>query len=113
MPGVSWSRTAEAKLGAIDPATRDQLTSTADKILHYIPPILFPHDEGFEDKIMWHRGIPCGILSEELLEQEDGEGAWRYFLLYTPRRPERPGLDTDFEVLDIYSITDVARRWRG
>lgn len=113
MPEVSWSLTAKAKLGSIDPATRDQLTTNAGKILHYIPPVLFRDDEGFEGEIMWHRGIPCGMLSEELLEREDSEGPWRYFLLYTPRRPSagKADLDTDFEVLDIYSIADVARRW--
>ena len=95
MPEVRWSRRAKAKLGTIDPATRDQLTSNAGKILHYIPPVLFPHDEGFEGEVMWHRGIPCGMLSEELLAQEDDDGPWNYFLLYTPRPPDagrtRPG----------------------
>lgn len=114
MPEVRWSRTAKAKLGTIDPATRDQLAGNAGKILHYIPPVLFPHDEGFEGEVMWHRGIPCGMLSEELLAQEDDEGPWRYFLLYRSEGTdaEEPDQDGNFEVLDICSIADIAKRWR-
>ena len=88
MPEVRWSRLAEAKLGNIAPATRDQLTSNAGKILHSIPPVQFPHDEGFRGEVMWHRGIPCGMLSEELLAQEDHDGPWNYFLLYRPQPPD-------------------------
>jgi hypothetical protein len=111
MPEVRWSRRAKAKLENIAPATRDQLTSDAGKILHDIPPILFPHDEGFEGDVMWHRGIPCGMLSEE----EDDDGPWNYFLLYTPQLPdaEKPDPDRNFQVLDICSIADITRRWRG
>lgn len=57
MPEVRWSRRAEAKLETIGPAARVQLTSNAGNILHYIPPVVFPHDEGFEGEVMWHRGI--------------------------------------------------------
>jgi hypothetical protein len=115
MPEVRWSRRAKAKLENIAPATRDQLTSDAGKILHYIPPVLFPHDEGFAGEVMWHRGIACGMLSEDLLAQEDDDGPWNYFLLYTPQLPdvEEPDLDRKFQVLDICGIADIARRWRG
>jgi hypothetical protein len=112
MPGVRWSRRAKAKLGIIDPAVRDQLTSNAGEILHSIPPVLFPHDEGFEDEIMWHRGITCGLLSEELLAQEDDDGPWNYFLFYTPGRPGPEDPDRCFEVLDICRVADVAEQWK-
>lgn len=114
MPEVRWSRWAEAKLVNIAPATRDQLTGNAGKILHSIPPVRFPHDEGFEGGVMWHRGIPCGMLSEELLAQEDDDGPWNYFLLYTPRLldAEAPDPDGNFQVLDVCSVAEIARRWR-
>ncbi len=111
MPGVRWSSTAEVKLGKIDPAVRDQLTRNAREILHYIPPVTFPHDEGFEGEVMWHRGIPCGMLSEELLAQEDDDGPWNYFLFYTPGMPgEGMDLDKYFEVLDICRVADIAEQ---
>ena len=115
MPEVRWSRLAEAKLGNIAPATRDQLTSNAGKILHSIPPVQFPHDEGFRGEVMWHRGIPCGMLSEELLAQEDDDGPWNYFLLYRPQPPdaEEPDPDRNFHVLDVCSVAEIARRWRN
>jgi hypothetical protein len=115
MPGVRWSRRAKDKLGIIDPAVRDQLTSKAGEILHSIPPVLFPHDEGFEGEVMWHRGIACGLLSEELLAHEDDDGPWNYFFLY---RPGRSGLrilarGRYFEILDLcrISIAAVAKQW--
>jgi hypothetical protein len=114
MPEIRWSQRAKAKLENFAPAIRDQLTSDAGKILHYIPPVLFPHDEGFAGEIMWHRGIACGMLAEDLLEQEDdNDGPWNYFLLYTARRPEpeEPDPDRSFQVLDIRSIADISRRW--
>lgn len=115
MPEVRWSRLAEAKLGNIAPATRDQLTSNAGKILHSIPPVQFPHDEGFRGEVMWHRGIPCGMLSEELLAQEDHDGPWNYFLLYRPQPPdaEEPDPVRNFHVLDVCSVAEIARRWRN
>ncbi len=114
MPGVHWSGWAKAKLEIINPAVRDHLTSNAGKILHKIPPAFFPHDEGFEGEVMWHRGIPCGTLSQELLAQEDHDGPWNYFLFYTPWRPgpEDPDPDKDFEVLDICGIADIAKQWK-
>jgi hypothetical protein len=114
MPGVRWSGRAEAKLRTIDPAVRDQLIGNAARILHDIPPIAFPHDEGFAGEIMWHRGIVCGLLSEELMAQEDADGPWNYFLFYAPRRqnPGDPHQDEYFEVLDICGISDVAEQWK-
>jgi hypothetical protein len=114
MPGVRWSRKAEAKLGILNSAVQNQLISNAVEILHYIPPVVFPHDEGFTGKVMWHRGIACGLLSEELLAQEDDDGPWNYFLFYTPRRPglNNPDLDDYFEILDVYGVAEVAEQWR-
>lgn len=111
MPEVHWSRRAKAKLEIIDPVVRDQLTSNAGEILHHMPPAGSPHDEGFEGEIMWHRGIPCGTLSQGLLEQE-GDGPWNYFLFYRRPVPEKPGPGRHFEVLDICSVADIAKRWR-
>ena len=63
---------------------------------------------------MWHRGIPCGMLSEELLAQEDHDGPWNYFLLYRPQPPdaEEPDPGRNFHVLDVCSVAEIARRWR-
>lgn len=114
MPEIRWSRRAKAKLENIDPAVRDQLTSTAGEILHYIPPIVFPHDEGFAGKVMWHRVIACGLLSEELLAQEDADGPWNYILFYTPGRPrpEDPAPYRYFEILDICGVAEIAEQWK-
>jgi hypothetical protein len=86
----------------------------AGNVLHYVPPVVFPHDEGFAGEVMWHRGIACGVLSEELLAQEDDDGAWNYFLLYVPGRPgpEDPDPSKYFEILDVCSIAEVAERWK-
>jgi hypothetical protein len=116
MPGVHWSRRAKAKLEAIDDdAVRDQLTINADEVLHHMPPVSFPQDEGFEGEVMWHRGIPCGTPHHELLAQEDDDGPWNYFLFYTRWRPhpEDPGPDKDFEILYICDIGEVAAQWEG
>lgn len=114
MPGVRWSRAAEAKLEIIDPTVRGQLTSTAGEILHYIPPVFFPHDEGFAGEVMWHRGIACGALPRGPLAQDDLDGPWNYFLFYTPRLPDTEDLDPGeyFEVMDICGIADVAGEWK-
>jgi hypothetical protein len=108
MPEVRWSRRAIAELMTIGLAVRAQLTTNARGVLHYIPPVVFPHDEGLAGDVMWHRGITCGMLSEELLAQEDDDGPWNYFFFY---RPGRSG--TYFEILDLRKITiaDVAERW--
>jgi hypothetical protein len=115
MPEVRWSRRAKAKLRTIDPAVRVQLTSNAGNILHYIPPVVFKHDEGFADEVMWHRAIPCGMLSEELLAHEDDDGPWNYFFLYRPGRsgPEDLTPGRYFEILDLHriSMADVAEQW--
>ena len=117
MPGVRWSREAEAKLKMIDPAVRDQLRRNASEILHHIPPATFPYDEGIEGEVMWHRGIVCGALAQESLAQEDDDGPWNYFLFYTPLRPRPEGPDPEpdeqFEVLDVCDLADVAERWNG
>ena len=115
MPEVLWSRSAEARLESISPAAREQLISNAGKILHDITSADFPRDEGYAGTIMWHRGIPCGMLSEELLAQEDDDGPWNYFLLYTPQLPdaEVPDPDRNFQVLDVCSVAEIARRWRN
>jgi hypothetical protein len=115
MPEVRWSRRAEVKLRAIGPAVRAQLTSNAGKILHYIPPVVFKHDEGFEGDVMWHRGIACGMSSEELLAHEDDDGPWNYFFLYRPGRsgPEGRAPARYFEILDLrrISVADVGEQW--
>ena len=94
---------------------RIQLTSNAGNILHYIPPVVFEHDEGFAGEVMWHRGIQCGMLSEELLAHEDDDGPWNYFFLYRPGRsgPEDLAPGRYFEILDLrrISIADVAEQW--
>ena len=113
MPGAHWSRRAEAKLMAIaDDDVRDQLTSNADEVLHHMPPVGFPQDEGLEGEILWHRGITCGTAPHELPAQEDDDGPWNYFLFYTPWHPapEDPDPDKDFEVLYICHISEVAER---
>lgn len=115
MPEVRWSRRAEATLATIVPAVRDQLKRNAGDILHYIPPIVFPHDEGFAGTVMWHRGIACGMVSEELLAQEDDDGPWNYFFFYTPGRPgpDDPDPVRYFQILDLrgISIAEVAEQW--
>jgi hypothetical protein len=115
MPGVRWSRKAKAKLKMIDPVVRDQLKRKASEILHHIPPAMFPHDEGIEGEVMWHRGIACGAPVQESLEQEDDDGPWNYFLFYRPWRPRPEGPDADkrFEVLDVCGVADVAERWES
>ena len=114
MPEVRWSRKAEAELRTIEPVVRDQLKRNANEILHHIPPVTFPHDEGIAGGIMWHRGIACGTLAQESLAQEDHDGPWNYFLFYTSRhpRPEDPDPDKQFEVLDVCCVADVAGQWR-
>jgi hypothetical protein len=114
MPGAHWSRRANAKLKAIaDDDVRNQLTVNADEVLHHMPPVGFPQDEGIEGEIMWHRGITCGTPPHELPAQEDDDGPWNYFLFYTPWHPalEDAGPDKDFEILYICHISEVAEWW--
>lgn len=109
MPGVHWSRRAKAKLEAIDDdAVRDQLTINAGEILHHLPPVGFPQDEGLAGQIMWHRGITCGTPPHELPAQEDDDGPWNYFLFY-----RRAVSSAGFEILYICDIGEVAERWEG
>ena len=114
MPEVHWSRRAKAKLKIIDPAVRDQLRENAATTLHHMPPVVFPDDEGFEGEIMWHRGI----AHESLYQQDDDDGPQNYFLFYLPwcLHPGAPHLgapDECLEILDIYSIADIACRMRA
>lgn len=115
MAAVHWSSRAGARLERISPATRDQLVSSAGKILHDITSADFPHDEGYAGEIMWHRGIPCGMPSEELTVEEDDDGPWNYFLFYRalPPAAEEPDPYQTFEVLDVCSVAEVARRWKA
>jgi hypothetical protein len=113
MPVVRWSRRAQAALRTIDPVVRDQLTVNAGEVLHYIPPVMFPHDEGHAGDVMWHRGVNCGMLSEELPEREDDDGPWNYFFFYRAvlLSPGDPGSHPYYEILDLRSIGDVAEQW--
>lgn len=119
VPRVSWTPAAESDLQLVvdDPAVRDQLKLNAEMTLHEIEASAGRDrgSEGFEGEVMWHRGIACGMLSEELLAQEDDDGPWNYFFLYTPRRPGPENLapGSYFEILDLrrISIADVAEQW--
>jgi hypothetical protein len=115
MAAVRWSRMAEVKLENINQATRDQLESGAAEILHDITSNDLPHDEGRKGNVMWHRGIRCGMLSEELLAKEDEDGPWNYFLFYSAVPPEaqEPDQHQTFEVLDVCSVAEIARRWKA
>lgn len=115
MPAVRWSRRAEARLKRISATTRDQLVSNAEEILHDTTSSDFPHDEGRAGEIMWHRGIPCGTLSEELLAKEDDDGPWNYFLFYKAQSLRTAEADPGraFEVLDICSVAEVILRWNA
>lgn len=115
MAGVRWSRWAETRLELISRATRDQLVSSAGKILHDMTPAHLRHDGGYVGEIMWHRGIPCGMVSEELLAQEDDDGPWNYFLFYVALPPQTDESDPyqTFEVVDVCSVAEVARRWKA
>jgi hypothetical protein len=116
MPEVRWSRRAQAALETIDLVVRDQLTANAGEVLHYIPrSVLYPHDEGLEGDVMWHRGITCGIVSEELLAREDEDGPWNYFFFYRAGvfSPGGPAPRPYFEILALrrINVADVAEQW--
>lgn len=99
MPRVSWDK-AEADLDWIAPAVADQLKRNAEEILHNIPPLDVPGDEGeLDDGIMWHRG------SHETLD-EHADGPQNYLLLY--RKHE---FDSEFEILAVSSNKQVASKW--
>ena len=119
VPRVSWTPAAESDLQLVvdDPAVRDQLKLNAEMTLHEIKASAGRDrgSEGIAGEVMWHRGIPCGMLSEDLLAQEDDDGPWNYFFLYTPRHPdpENPASGSYFEILDLRSISiaDIAGQW--
>jgi hypothetical protein len=113
MAAVRWSRPAVDRLESISPAMRDRLVGSAEKVLHDIRSDDFPQDEGCAGEIMWHRGIQCGMPSEELLAQEDDDGPWNYFLFYRALPPEAAAQDPNlvFEVLHVCGVDELARRW--
>lgn len=43
------------------------LRRNAEEILHYIPPRVYPADEGAFDGIMWHRAIDHGDVRADLV----------------------------------------------
>jgi hypothetical protein len=99
MPRVSWDK-AEADLDGIAPDVADQLKHNAEEILHNVPPLDVPGDEGeLDDGIMWHRG------SHERVN-EDADGPQDYLLLYRKRE-----FDTEFEILAVPSNKQVASKW--
>jgi hypothetical protein len=104
MARVTWSAQAVADLDALvtKPAVRDQLTAYAENMLHDIPPITHPADEGVDGEIMWHRGAHDEY--EDFSDQEDGPQ--NYFLFYRRQLPG-PG----FEVLGVRSLHQVASAW--
>lgn len=109
-PRVFWSKRAETDLQVIvaDPVVRAQLKENAGEILHDMPPVVFPHDEGCEGEVMWHRGITQKqkrqIDAGEL--PEIGDGPWNYFFFY-----RKPDVGQGFEVLAICSIQHIAEQW--
>ncbi len=99
MPRVSWGK-AQADLESIDPAMVGQLRDSAEEILHDIPPVEYPADEGVAlDRIMWHRGA----AHESLNEQADGPQ--NYLLLY-----KKQDSDPEFEILAVRSIQQIANK---
>ena len=99
MPRVSWDK-AEADLDRIAPAVANQLRRNAEKILHDIPPLDVPGDEGvLDDRILWHRG------SHENLNERD-DGPQNYLLLY-----RKHDSDSEFEILAVPSNKQVASKW--
>jgi hypothetical protein len=105
MARVTWTARAVADLESVvtEPAVRHQLRVNAENILHDIPPVYYPADEGFAHGIMWHRGTSDEY--EDFSEQEDGPQ--NYFLLY--RKQE---WDSGFEVLAVRSIHQIASAWQ-
>ena len=96
---VSWDN-AESDLESIDPAVVDQLKLNAEQILHHLPPIDHPADEGAAGGIMWHRGCPH--------ERPAGQagGPREYFLFYV-----KTNSSPEFEILAVRSIYQVASMW--
>jgi len=109
VPRVSWTPAAESDLQLVvdDPAVRDQLKLNAEMTLHEIKASAGRDrgSEGIAGEVMWHRGIPCGMLSEDLLAQEDDDGPWDYIVFY--RRAAGPA---EFEVLAVRGRLQIADR---
>ena len=104
MAMVTWTARAVADLeSVVAEPVRHQLRVNAENILHDIPPVYYPADEGYDGEIMWHRGTSPGI--EDFSEQDDGPQ--NYFLLY--RRQEG---GSGFEVLGVRSIHQIASAWQ-
>lgn len=104
MGRVSWSDQAEADLNRIAPAVADQIRRNAEKILHDIPPLDHPADEGaLGDGFLWHRGVAHGRHTEQ---EEQDDGPQNYFLLYRKRDS-----DPEFEILAVPSEKQVASKW--
>jgi hypothetical protein len=105
MGRVSWSDQAEADLDSIDPAVRDQLKRNAEEILHLIPPLTDPADEGVEGEIMWHRADGHGRFTSR------PDGPQNYFLIYRSHGAATASEDPQFEVLALRSIHQLACMW--
>jgi hypothetical protein len=99
MPSVSWSDQAESNLENLVLAVADQLRGNAEEILHEIPPLVWPADEGAAGGIMWHRGAAHERFPEQANDPQN------YFLFY---RPLDPG---EFQVLAVGSIHHLASKW--
>lgn len=106
MSRLLWDR-AESDLDNVDPAVVVRLKRNAEEILHDIPPLMFPSDEGVWEDIMWHRGAPHKRLDQphERFDQES-DGPQNYFLFYTKRR-----LAQEFEILAVRSIYQMSHKW--
>jgi hypothetical protein len=93
-----WDK-AESDLDDVDPAVVVQLKSSAQQILHNIPPWVHPSDEGVSEGIMWHRA------KVHVAPEEQPDGPQNYFVFY------RNGSDQVFEILGVCSIYQIANRW--
>ena len=87
VPRVSWTPEAESDLQWVvgDPAVRDQLKRNAEVTLHEIEasPGGDRRSEGFEGKVMWHRGWDHEQERRESWYPElADDGPWNYVLFY-------------------------------
>jgi hypothetical protein len=106
MSRLLWDR-AESDLDNVDPAVVVQLKRNAEEILHDIPPVMFPADEGIWEDIMWHRVVPHnGFNQSHARFDQESDGPHNYFLFYTKSR-----FVQEFEILAVRSIHDVGRKW--
>ncbi len=110
MGKVLWSAQAEADLAELEstyPGVTKQLKRCAGKVLHPISPhIADPAEEGIDGEIMWHRGDGHGDFMKRR-----GCGPQDFFLFYR-RCDSDPGpRGSEFEILAVRSIHQVARTW--